>query len=259
MDLFTISHTPLESLISALPPRRGADRTHLSRAHSPSPLYPPLKQRDGEAAQTQVRFKFYAFWWTFAHVFPYITRLRSVATCEHLDARQFVLISLHLLNACTEMYRLNLVAFLQTHPSLSGMGISSGCAAPRWTGGWHVRSPLAPARWSRARVHLNFHSSTVRAGSACESAGQVTVRFGTSPKFTHSFWFRNKWREAQCQRQRNVVWLKIAGDCRNISACSCVILRFIITFGLILRLYVSRMDYIHLSALQLSDLERLVL
>lgn len=177
MDLFTISHTPLESLISALPPRRGADRTHLSRAHSPSPLYPPLKQRDGEAAQTQVRFMFYAFWWTFAHVFPYITRLRSITTCEHLDARQFVLISSYLLNACSEMCSLNLVAFLQTHPSLTL--ISSGCAAPRWTGGWHVRSPLAPARWSRARVHLNFHSS---AGSACESAGQVTVRFGTSPK-----------------------------------------------------------------------------
>ncbi len=66
----------------------------------------------------------------------FIMRLRSTATRGHLDsrlARQLVLTALHLLNACSEVERLylTLVAFLQTHSSLRGTVVSSGCAAPR--------------------------------------------------------------------------------------------------------------------------------
>ncbi len=83
---------------------------------------------------------------------------------------------------------------------------TSGCAAARWTGGRHVRSPLALARWSRARVHLNFHSFNLRV--QIRWTGYVEIRY-FPPKI------HNRYDSETMDERHNVsgdvVWLKNSG------------------------------------------------
>ncbi len=153
----------------------------------------------------------------------FIMRLRSTATCGHLDsrlARQLVLTALHLLNACSEVERLylTLVAFYKrTHLSAEQLFLLVAPRRAEQVDGMCALRSRQRGGLALVFIYIFIHSPA-RASPLDRSRWDPVL-----PQKIHTR-YDSETMDERHNVSGDVVWVwKIAGDCRNISACSRVI------------------------------------